>query len=680
MQSNMCAMINITDEDILFAEKVLLRDNQKFDDERIEFIRNFGTIDLQAVPGSGKTTTLLAKLLILEKYMPLKGNIGVLVISHTNAAVDEIRVRIGKFCPQLFNYPNFVGTIQSFVDTFLAIPFYINQFKAKPYRIDNEIYNEKVDKFLSNLWFHKYGLSNDTLRKIGYIKNVNESLFFNYRFDFDENKKLILTKLLNSEKLEINKPRGRTRSENYQDYSITEKKDLHKWFCYFKKEILKDEQVLHFDDAYFMANYYLIRFSKIRKLLQKRFGFVFVDEMQDMDTHQHNLLENIFYEDGNSTSVFQRIGDKNQAIFNGSAKLDNVWSLRENILNLNGSLRINSILAPVVERLALTANTIEGRNKNQDNTDIDIKPHIIVFNNETITEVIRTYAEIINNLQIEGKIPNPSVHKYMAVAWIKEHSDVDKIALSDYWDKYSIVGYSTQIDFKVLKDYLLFFDKEKRTLESVRKNILNAFLKIMRLENILNVDNRVYSKRKLLSYIKENNINEYENFKLQIYKWSIAIIQGKTENSLLSVQEYVPVFLEIFQKEIDKSTAFINGESEINIEEIEIVGQSNIYESDENRIEIGTIHSAKGQTHTATLYLESFFQGKYESEYLKNLFLNIPINSNGVYIKQVLKMSYVGFSRPTHLLCIAIHEDRFNSELSEIDRNNWEIVEIEPSS
>lgn len=672
----MCAMINITDEDILFAEKLLLRDDQHFDDERVEFIKNLETIDLQAVPGSGKTTALLVKLLIIEKYMPLSGNASVLVISHTNAAVDEIRNRIGKYCPKLFSYPNFVGTIQSFIDTFLAIPFYLNRFKTKPFRIDNEIYNEKVDEFLSNLWFHKYGLSDDTLRKISYIKNVNESIFYTCRFDFDENKKLILTKSLNSEKLEINKPRGRTRRENYQDYSVAEKKELYKWFFYFKKEILKNEQVLHFDDAYFLANCYLNKYSKIKKLLQKRFQYIFVDEMQDMDTHQHDLLENIFYDNGNSTSIFQRIGDKNQAIFNGSAKLENIWSQRSNILYLKGSHRINSNLAPVIERLALTPNEIEGRNKNDDGTEIDIKPHIIIYNNETKTEVIKTYACIINNLQETGKIPNSSSHKFMAIAWRKEHPDTDKIGLSDYWENYSIVGHKTRIDFKVLKDYLLFFDKEKRTLESVRRNILNAFLKILRLESILDENNRIYSKGKLLKFIKENNLNEYENFKLHIYKWSIAIIQGKTEDSFSSVKEYVPMFLEIFQKEIDKSTAFLNGESEIKIDEVEIVGQSNIYESNDIKIKIGTIHSEKGQTHTATLYLETFFQGKYESEYLKNLFLNSPINSNGVYIKQVLKMSYVGFSRPTHLLCVAIHEDRFNRELSKIDRNNWEIVEI----
>jgi superfamily I DNA/RNA helicase len=162
----MFAMINVNDSDIAYAEKILLDLNLSFDEERRTFIKDFTTLDLQAVPGSGKTTVLLAKLLILDKKMPLDNGSGVLVISHTNAAVDEIYSRIGKYAPNLFRYPNFVGTIQSFVDNYLAIPYYLNKYQKKPYRIDNEIYNEKIEKGINNIWFHRYGLSNETMQQV----------------------------------------------------------------------------------------------------------------------------------------------------------------------------------------------------------------------------------------------------------------------------------------------------------------------------------------------------------------------------------------------------------------------------------------------------------------------------------------------------------------------------------
>ena len=84
----------IIDDDIAKAEKVLLPDGLAFDKQRKDFIKNLQRIDLQAVPGSGKTTALLAKLIILEKHLPFKDGSGILVISHTNTAINEIKERI----------------------------------------------------------------------------------------------------------------------------------------------------------------------------------------------------------------------------------------------------------------------------------------------------------------------------------------------------------------------------------------------------------------------------------------------------------------------------------------------------------------------------------------------------------------------------------------------------------
>ncbi|NIV69020.1 MAG: hypothetical protein GWN41_02620 [Phycisphaerae bacterium] len=36
-------------------------------------------------------------------------------------------------------------------------------------------------------------------------------------------------------------------------------------------------------------------------------------------------------------------------------------------------------------------------------------------------------------------------------------------------------------------------------------------------------------------------------------------------------------------------------------------------------------------------------------------------------------MAYVGLSRPTHLLCLAIHKDRFNEDDF---KDKWEMIDI----
>ncbi|WP_104382612.1 UvrD-helicase domain-containing protein [Sphingobacterium sp. HMA12] len=672
-------VINISDEEIRYAERLLLPVGKTFDEERRTFIRNFNTIDLQAVPGSGKTTALLAKLVILEKKLPFADGSGILVLSHTNAAIDEIKEKIQKHCPKLFSYPNFIGTIQSFVDAFLAIPFYVSKFKKKPIRIDNEIYNERIKSFLDKIWLHRFNLSEETNTKVAHIKNNNEAIFYNYRFKLSN--EIQLVKKLNEDVLEISKPRGNTRPQNYRDYTQQEKQEVYNWFLALKKSILKSG-ILHFDDAYFLADIYLKKIPSVKTILQKRFSFVFVDEMQDMDTHQYDLLEKIFYDEGNSVSKIQRIGDKNQAIYN-SVKATDIWQDRAEVLRLNGSQRLSKPIADVVKKFALYSDNdfdIIGI------YECEIKPHILVFEDNAIGNIIPCFAQIVreNNLINSGK-------PIKVVCWNTEwnddagRQDATKLRLEDYHQGFKKEKGKPKQDYDNLKSYLLYYEK-KQTLEPLRKNILNAFLKILRLESINTADNRPYTKKVLIDLIHENDIQKYDELNLNLYNWSIGIIQGKTSEVFMSIKEYIPTLLAIFDKQMFESLNFINNDNaEIPIENAEILASTNYYKEEGLEIEITSVHAVKGQTHCATLYLESYFQQdgqginakSYESQRLKDQFLGIQIQSNvRDRVKQSTKMAYVGFSRPTDLLCIAIHKNRFDAQLNGIDTDVWEIKTV----
>jgi DNA helicase II / ATP-dependent DNA helicase PcrA len=122
----------------------------------------------------------------------------------------------------------------------------------------------------------------------------------------------------------------------------------------------------------------------------------------------------------------------------------------------------------------------------------------------------------------------------------------------------------------------------------------------------------------------------------------------------------------------------IDEDVEENISSEQIIS-NNIYEWQENtniKVELGTIHSARGETHASTLYLETFYQGKYESESIVNQLLGnkyVKSKNKDTHIKETLKMAYVGMSRPKYLLCLAIHKDRFNDKLDVKNGGIWEI-------
>lgn len=636
--------INITDEDIRFAEKILLPVGREFDEERKTFIRNLNTIDLQAVPGSGKTTALMAKLVILEHKLPFADGSGILVLSHTNAAIDEIKEKIQKHCPKLFSYPNFIGTIQGFVDEFLAIPFYVLKFKKKPNRIDHEIYNEVVTRRYNNL-------PNSAAKNWLNRQHDPESLFKNFRFDIDLN----LIKGINGTIV--------LRSDgNSQTYNT---------FKTIKSQILQSG-ILTYDDAYFMAELYLKKNPSIKTILQKRFPFVFVDEMQDMDTHQYNLLENIFYDKGNSFSKIQRIGDKNQAIYN-SIKSTDVWKDRGTVLRLNGSQRLSKPIADVVRKFALYSDAafdIVGKN------DCELKPHILVFENSNIKNTIPFFAQIVKKNGLTN-----SKRPIKVVCWNTEWNDDDarqdasKLRLEDFYKGFKKEKGTPKLDYDNLKSYLLYYER-KQTLEPLRKNILNAFLKILRLENINTTNDRPYTKKKLIDFIHDKDVQRYDEFNLNLYNWSIGIIQEKIDEVWEGIKIYIPTLLQIFDKTIAVSSDFINNNAEIPVENAEILAQTNYYKEDGLEIEITSVHAVKGQTHCATLYLESCYHSNYESERLTRQFLGETFNDNRVHHKSSVKMAYVGLSRPTDLLCVAVHKDRFDNLLCEINRENWEIVGV----
>ena len=93
MEANQINALKITENDIDKIEELF--GNVIFDKERREIIKNLDSIDVQAFPGSGKTTALVAKLAILAGKW-FFDNRGICVLSHTDAARDEIEERLGK--------------------------------------------------------------------------------------------------------------------------------------------------------------------------------------------------------------------------------------------------------------------------------------------------------------------------------------------------------------------------------------------------------------------------------------------------------------------------------------------------------------------------------------------------------------------------------------------------------
>lgn len=667
--------MKVTSEDIAFAEGILLPDGEHFDEERVAFIKNLSTIDLQAVPGSGKTTALLAKLLIIERYLPLGDGSGVLVISHTNVAVDEIKNKIGNYCPKLFSYPNFVGTIQSFVDKFLAIPYGHNYLNTGFRWIDSDLYQDSLyKKFKTIEWSTKYDKPGSLFWRKYYNGCLSEAKNnkANASKLYEEKLKSAVSFLY----LDVTDSKIKTFYDNTTILGDPKNKKYHALKTIIEELI--DRGIISYEYAYHFAMAYCCRAPIIKKLLQMRFVYVFVDEMQDMELHQYDLLEGLFCCD---TVVYQRIGDKNQAIFSGRVSLEEIWIDRDTMLTLKGSYRLSTQTASVVDNFALDPSlNIEGR------MEQDIVPCLIVYSNDSIDKVLSTFTQLIKD-KIPEKTMSAQKYPIKCIGWIGKEKEEGKITLKDYFSGYERKLLYVKVNHPNLLCHLTSWrmaSKQRHILNSIRKSILDAFIRVLQMEQVTRENGREFHVRSLYNLFRDCHRDFYESFILKIHEWSWNVFKGKYNETAGEIRIFLPSLLALFDATVDKSKEFVEStdvHEEYNMAEAPEQSEANVFscEDTELQVQVGTVHSAKGETHLATLYVETFYQGKYESENLSVCYCgdghNLSSNKNrDKRKKESIKIAYVGMSRPNHLLCVAIHKDRYEPLKDKL--SSWDIVSI----
>lgn len=696
-------MIQIKDEHIKLAQDIFI-DGNSFDDiERIPFIKNFDTCDLLAVPGSGKTTVLMAKLYCMAQNMPFEDGSGILVLAHTNQAVEEIEKKLKKYCPRLFEYPNFVGTIQSFTNRFLANQACFENYGSYIRKNDDEMYENEVNKFYYSLTWSKKGVEpKNLINKLYGLVNAGKTV------DFENGRKNIHDFL---KKFEYNiverkiiyngqtKLKNNAANQSYYD-------ELENW----KKGLFKSG-LLNYKDSFNLGAWILKQKPIIKTILQKRFKYVFIDEMQDLEKFQIDLIDTIFFSD-NSKTIIQRIGDINQSIYNsGKSIKDNCDWVPRNQIYLTGSNRLTEEVANFVNYYTLDPQPDEDGNKRfvvkgQAKIDKPIQPHLIIFNKSSKDKLQDKFEQLIKDYNLQ-ETSSGEKHGFHVISWSTEWSseeqnaDNNKIRLKDIFPNYSRESKQKKEDFNCLRKHLQLFDSDKKTFEGIRKSILNALIRILREEKIYKngASNIYFRKRDLIDFIKSLGNEKYEDFKLKLFNWCFTIITKKEyEDVYNEIKEYVEnEFISynwhndeiLVARNIDKSAVFLNGSFKyISVEEDE----SSIIEDAEIKINISSVHAAKGQTHCATMYIESSYFN-YETEKLsvtikgtKNradtLLPNPLFNEYHSYrfdkdtrAKESLKMMYVGFSRPTHLLCFAALEENVKDDIEKYKTAGWLVID-----
>ncbi|KQO31352.1 hypothetical protein ASF10_22205 [Flavobacterium sp. Leaf82] len=652
--------MQITHKDITRVEKIFFGDNGTFEDdknERYNFISCIDrSIDVEACPGSGKTTSLLAKLYLLSEKMPFENGKGLCVLTHTNVGINEIKNNLGHRAEKLFQYPNFFGTIQSFIDKFLAIPYYSNKNHERIAVIDSDrAFNRLFTSFAK-------GVSRDDLKMAKEFLHANGDIAFKLTYKQVEEQVYDLVKGVDGKKIEPKKPQ-RSKGKN-AGWSNEEKIRVYNSLNKLKASILKSG-VLSYDDAYFYAKEYLLAYPEIKNAFSSRFSHVFVDEMQDTYNHQDAIIKLLF----DDNVIIQRIGDTNQAILNDNDGIS-AWEDSER-MSITESRRFSQPIANILKTVALKSNPdLKGRN------EFDIPTYIIKYKSKEENQVIEKFAAL---LPVHDLAENKQ-YKYpvKAVGWVGK--DKDGLTIKSYFPSFNKKISNKNPSFKSLLAAITYSNISEP--KEFFNTVIDCLVEILRRSEIKNSTikgERYYSRTSLINFLKQQFPEQFIALSSKISAWASQSFSGNnpTEEIKNFTKDILFPALDIALK--DYSLKFIdsNDAEDISAQTLQL---KNIFYSSATHlnhvpIEVATVHSVKGETHRATLYLETSFHkpcGEYLIEQLKG---TAYVKRKGASRKEMcLKVAHVGMSRPTHLLCVALNETLVEENSKLLEDNGWKII------
>jgi len=612
---------NITDEEISRFEC----DNIVFDDKRKAILKSFESEDFQAVPGSGKTTLLVTKLLLIaEKWDFI--NRGICVLSHTNVAKDEIYKKINKFGlgkQLLKKYPHFIGTIQEFVDKFLAFPV-IRSMGYNIHIVDDDMCVKKLENILSH-------------NTKEYIKRKIKKSLYDLKLNdlyYDDNKNICFR---------INNPffEKHSESDSYKDLDD-------------KKKQLLEEGYYFYDEMYVFAKFGIDHFINIARI-QNRFPLVFIDEAQDNNSKQNGLLEKVFYNEG---CIYQRFGDQDQAIydFGGDDVEDNtgIFGGRLSSIRLNDSKRFSSSQIKFINLFK-----ISGVDLRSEINDSNAQQKIIYYKQENIYGVVKQFLQLVDD-KFESS-ENPVIKIIGHVGKNSEDRDKDR-RIDSYVENYK--KFRKDSKYEYLID---IFYNTKDNLDKFNKNYYAIIDFILSNFNISEYNGKklsIKNKSLIREYLKNKDIEN--RFKksvcclikndLSCEKWYefincirdiFKIGQNANENNLLDFKENKMAGENIITEIKNPIQAFICDNSNC------------LYSPQKHiKVRVDTIHGVKGETHDATLVLETNYRKCNDVSYCLE---NSGEESNTK--KKLKRQLYVATSRARKLLCIAVEDTENNCKL-----------------
>ena len=618
---------------ILELERLLLPESCHFAEDAKAVIDCWESTNVLACPGSGKTTVLMAKLQHLADKMPLPQGRGICILSHTNVAVDEIKKRLtGDAAAKILGYPNFAGTIQSFVDSFVVFPFLRS-------RVHSPIRLVSREAFAKAAW-----------NQIGTSKvYVGLNVFINKLYARSRKWCESEEKLING--LFFDAQGNLCLGGNIVAKAATQSA---KSFASLKHLLLINDGLMTYDSAYEYADSILRKYGDlIRPVISSRFQFVFIDEYQDCSDAQRNLLADIF--DGTDT-VVQRIGDLDQAIYNSiNSTLASKWDTSDRCLEIAETNRYGEEIARVVSKLRTGQKAIVSQRGQQNR-----KPVLFVYQEGAEKHVVMAFVEEIRkeNLDPHGV--------FKAIGMVAKGMGT---TIVDYWDSFADDAIPSANDGWSYYQHEVVRQLAIGRLYKVTQIIEELIILVLRCRNIRTEEDRFYTKTRVRKIIAEKIDDGFREGILQLAAACVSE-PNKAEHHIIMLLCSIcrGLFGGVWSEEELSRELSDAGGAESRCQPLPFSCDEGI------TVSLSTIHGVKGETHDATLYLETEHKGNSDLKRIMPLFVGKALPDKEI-VERTRRCAYVGLSRPRHLLCVAMKAKTYDGNEVAFAKD-WKVIHI----
>jgi DNA helicase II / ATP-dependent DNA helicase PcrA len=214
----------------------------------------------------------------------------------------------------------------------------------------------------------------------------------------------------------------------------------------------------------------------------------------------------------------------------------------------------------------------------------------------------------------------------------------------------------------------------------IRESLFNGLSKSLKLGGILNpVNQRPFTTSTLTKYLAEHKTDFWVAMRLKVALWLKQLAIGKIDCREEITKYATTDFWQVWGKEMNNECKafFTTNLANTNQEDVpKVLSKNNCFDFEKDGITIpvnfSTIHSVKGETHCATLYLETFNR-TFDIEKIIPFILGEKKQTIRNSNLGRLKTSYVAMTRATHLVCLAVREKVITDKIDELKNAGWRV-------